>query len=521
MKRAVRDFDDFIDYLDAIPARLGVWRPSEDADASNLLSWINSRPTIAQHTLYGEIGPAALGITGSQYHNQAAIASAWTSVFHPTTTTTRAVQSQDREGLWNLAGKYWSLKNLVAEVRAGARQFELSGTRITMPYRGVHAIDALDRLLDTTDQMFRLTEKPATTSQAVRQWANTNAASTRWHETPEWVRQGMRRMAQSTIARLPRFLEMDEPIAGVTVAEIDSFWTELMAISMLAGLGIMRGATDPHIVTPRWTRTSLVESFAAGSEIDAGSSARLTEMLTMDTIRCPDPALTPLVPLGDDLILMSSLVLPASPHRNTVSIVQHSPEMFGRAGKLLGNAGENQLVETLGRMNDTTLVARRVLVKRPNGETAGDLDVVVCDPSEGQLISFEVSWRLPSDGNAESYKAAQLATDKRAQVRRLKTEIESDLAEPKWPASWPDVSAFDWRWYVLARDVIPNPQDDSQIVGLSSERLLRYTLRNDATVADLVTSLDNPPEPPEVFQETQWSRIRYGRLRIDVESLRA
>lgn len=328
-------------------------------------------------------------------------------------------------------------------------------------------------------------------------------------------------MAQETIARLPRFLDMSEPIAGVTVAEIDSFWTELIAISTLAGLGIMHGATDPKIVTPRWTRDCFVEAFSTGCEIDEQSAVRLSEMLTMDMTRCPDPALTPLVPLGEELLLMSSLVLPASPHRNTVSIVQQSPELFGRAGKLLGNAGENQLVETLGRMIDTTLVARRVLVKRPNGETAGDLDVVVCDPSEQQLASFEVSWRLPSDGNAESYKAAQLAIDKREQVRRLRSEIESGLAEPRWPSSWPDISTFNWRWYVVTRDVIPNPQDDSHVVGLSSERLLRYTLRKDATVGDLMTCLDSPPEPPDVFQETQWSRIRYGDLRIDIESIKA
>ena len=79
---------------------------------------------------------------------------------------------------------------------------------------------------------------------------------------------------------------------------------------------------------------------------------------------------------------------------------------------------------------------------------------------------------------------------------KLREEIESGPAIPRWPAGWPDVSGFSWRWFLLTRDVLPTKEIDKNGVTIRSVQLLKYTLRPDSGVSDLVSALDTPPSPP-------------------------
>lgn len=507
-------------YLDDVPERLGVWRPSTAADPFDLLAWVNARPFRDQREMHDEIGPVAFGILGSQHHNQAAISADWIRRFFPSTSNPAHVTpSQDRDALWSLAGKYWSLTNLVAEAKAGCRGFGATGTRISMPYQGVNHVDALDRLLDTTDQMFRLTGEPPTIDAKTQAWMRSNAPSTNWQETPDWVRDGLRHMVAKIMDRLPRFMPMSEQVDGVFVRDIHAFWIELWAMSFVAVAGLWDSGGNIRDGTPTWVRREFLDLMAQGTGVDRSAIERITEWLTMDNTKCPDPALTPLVPIGDSLVLLPALILPGSPHRNTISIFTHRPELFGKIGKLLGDAGEDAVMGTLDRMCSDVLVARRVSVRRPDRSPAGDIDIAICEPATKMLVTFEVSWRLPVDGNAEFYKTAQIAHAKVDQVLRVMAEIGDGEATPIWPYDWPDPGSWRWRRYVITRDVIPNPRPDDHLVGLRSHQLMKYRLPADASVQDLISALDEFPTPPVPLLQTQWRRVRYGDLRFDVESL--
>ena len=81
-------------------------------------------------------------------------------------------------------------------------------------------------------------------------------------------------------------------------------------------------------------------------------------------------------------------MVPASPYRNALRIMQTNGDLSGRLGNLLGEEGEKVVSDYLRqRMSDETLVTTRVSVKRA-GNDVGDLDVVVCDPHDKSLAIF-------------------------------------------------------------------------------------------------------------------------------------
>ncbi len=101
----------------------------------------------------------------------------------------------------------------------------------------------------------------------------------------------------------------------------------------------------------------------------------------------------------------------------------------------------------------------------------------------------------------------------------LREEVRCGHAVPQWPAGWPDVTGYELRWYVLTRDVLTMRDITDDDVVIRSHQLLSRTLRAGASVADLILALDSPPEPPIELQQTQWERIRYGDLRVEIESI--
>lgn len=74
---------------------------------------------------------------------------------------------------------------------------------------------------------------------------------------------------------------------------------------------------------------------------------------------------------------------------------------------------------------------------------------------------------------------------------------------------------------MINRDVLPTRDIDNEGVTLRSHQLLSRTLPKGASMLDLLAALDSPPEPPGSLCETQWDRIRYGDLRVEIESVMA
>jgi hypothetical protein len=277
------------------------------------------------------------------------------------------------------------------------------------------------------------------------------------------------------------------------------------------------GSTDPETVSPLTRREDFVEQVAVAAGIGEEVSERITGLLELNLDRCPDGALTPLILIDDRILPMSSLIIPSAPQRNLIAILQLDPTRAGEVGRLLGGAGEREVLSTVNRLDASILTTSRVKLRRKNGESAGDLDVVLCDPETATLVILEIKWHLPVDGNREVNRVEQDAIAKREQVVRVRGEMARGDAIPNWPADWPDVSNYRKRWFVLTRNVLPMRSVSVEEVTIRSNQLLSRTLRSGGSLADLIATLDHPPLTPPVTRKTQWETLRYGDLKVDLE----
>ncbi|HEY5435760.1 MAG TPA: hypothetical protein VIK13_11050, partial [Candidatus Limnocylindrales bacterium] len=167
----------------------------------------------------------------------------------------------------------------------------------------------------------------------------------------------------------------------------------------------------------------------------------IQDLLTLDLERCSDPCLTPLIPVGQAIVPMSSLIVPGSPLRNFTALLQLDPGRFGVAGRALGQLGIATVSETLRRVPEAH-VATNVDLVTVTGVRVGDLDVVLVDPANRCLVIFEVSWQIGPDGGFEVGKAERKAVEKRAQVSHNRAHLAAGTARAEWPPGWPDITGF-------------------------------------------------------------------------------
>lgn len=513
-QRRIDTLEQFETYLETRPQRLGCWRDGKEGRYP-LLAWLNVQPIVERRELVREVGPqAAAMLSAAVTHNQVGTAVGWVLSHMTGPRKTRAATEEDRLALLKTAGEHWAMRNALSEVRAGLRGFDTAGSLIRMPFLGNREIDALDRMLEVARDVGAFSKPSANEGRRAGAWLRTEGRSCPWSAAPIWVRDEFRTTARRALDSYARYLPDEVTVAGITVADIDELWVELLAWGMEMDAATLLGAVNPDVTAPRVPRSDLVEMLAHAAGLGQETAARFVDLLTADPTRCRDVALTPLVPVGSrDLLPMSSLIIPQSPHRNSISIVQADPGQFSRAGQLLGKAGEHAVETILERLDARVLVSRRVDVVRRDSTPAGDLDIVVCDTETSTGAIFEIKWHLGADGSAEVAKAEQAALSKRKQVVRLRDELRSGGASPRWPKDWPDVSDFSFRWFVLTNDVLVTREVDAEEVTIRSCQLLESMLKNGASLEELIRLLDDPPIP-DFFTETQWERFRYGDIRI-------
>jgi hypothetical protein len=319
---------------------------------------------------------------------------------------------------------------------------------------------------------------------------------------------------------MPRYLPERGAIAGIDTEVFDAFWVELLARGCLYNLRAILGVDDALLLAPRIHRGNFVESIAQAIGSDFTSVDRITSFLTVNMERCSDPSLTPLVELEDDVVPMSMSIMLTSPHRNFLAILQRDPNLVGEAGRLMGVVGEDQAAQVLDRLKAGVLLARRAKVTRPDGSPAGDIDVLACDPANHLVVALEVRWGLAADGNEEVHRVEAAAIDKRKQVVRLRKELLRG-ARVSIPPDWPDLATYQWRWYLLTRDVLPMREIATDDIVIRSVQLLQYMLKPESDLLTTCALLDNPPWPPKELQDTHWDSFRYGDVRVDVELINA
>lgn len=510
--------DSIAGYVEDQPRQLPCWGDGI-LGLYPVLSWLNTHPVVVQRELVAEKGVLfGVMMTARAHHNQVGTAVAW-AIQYMVGPPGQAPTDPDRlTELFDLAGRAYLLRNLLAEVRQGVRRFEVDGNKIIMAFAGNRRLDALDRFLDLVEDL--TPPEPRAWDPRLRAWLGAGGLDTPWDRSPYWVRAEFRASAVSLIANYPSYLPPDLDVGGFTMGQATRVLGELLARGLYMNACILRGSTSVIVTVPLVDADAFVADLAETTDVPGDRLHQIVALLTLDLARCPDPCLTPLIPLGRDLLLpLSSLIVPSSPVRNFTALLQADPNRFGRAGQELGSLGARTTADTLKRLSGA-LLATGIKVLRPDRSHAGDLDVVVCDPGARTMVIFEIMWRIGPDGSAEVAKAEDDAQAKRAQVARVRGDIESGRATPRWPAHWPDVSGFRTRWFILTPNVLPVRTVESDVTLVRSHQMLARMLASGSSVADLVDLMDEPHYPPPEFTETHWEQVRYGdyEIRFDVSN---
>jgi hypothetical protein len=498
------------DYLRELPAGLRAWRSDRDLLYATL-AWINTKATTDLIEGFVEMGPAALRM-GPSLHNQAGIAVSWALTYQGTRSIAEQ-GSKSLDSMWSLTRRHWVLGGLLSEVRCRARGFE-AGTRcVRLPFVGDRKLDCLDRFLDLMEESrgFEIEGRP--NNAKMKPWLDAGGRDREWAEAPQSVRAHFRKSAGALIGHYPRYLPGDLDVGGFTMDEAASVLTEMLARAQLSQACIARGSTSARATLPFHRREELVADLGRETGVGLPAVDRLAGLLTADLDRCTDPCLTPIVPVGQALVPMCSLIAPGSPVRNLTALLQTDPGRFGAAGRAIGQLGVETCVETLSRVAGVRMASNTNLVAA-GGRSLGDLDVTLVDAARRLIVVFEVTWQICADGSVEIGRAVRKTAEKRAQLAGYRARLAERTATAEWPGDWPDVSGFSKRWYVLTNDVLPLDQSDDDIV-VRSHQMLAWMLRRDAALPELIALLDDPPTPPGDIAELQWTSLRYGKYLVE------
>jgi hypothetical protein len=368
---------DFAAYVEDLPRRSPYWGDGI-AGLYPVLAWLNTHPIVVQREVVEEEG-ALYGVmsTARPHHNQVGTAVAWATQFMVGPLMATRTHPDDLPQLFDLAGRAYVLRNLLAEVHQGVRRFEADGPRIVMTFIGDKRLDALDRLLALVDDLTGDADQTHEWDPRLADWFHEHAEGVSWQESPRWVQREFRDTARSLVEGYPSYLSATLDVGGFTIAEATKVLVELLARGLHMQSWTINGSTSVVATVPAMLIDVLVRDLADSTGVPVERVRPITDLLTLDLARCPDPCLTPLVPLGDDfphgagfVVPMSSLIVPSSPVRNFTALLQADPARFGRAGRELGALGARTVTETLGRLSGA-LVAAGVQVVRPNRSRAG------------------------------------------------------------------------------------------------------------------------------------------------------
>jgi hypothetical protein len=514
---------EFAAYVEDLPSRSPCWGDGI-AGLYPVLAWLNTHPAVVQREVIEAEG-ALCGVmsTTRAHHNQVGTAVAWATQFMVGPPRPTGTDPDDLLQLFDLAGHAYVLRNLLAEVRQGVRRFEADGPRIVMTFVGDPRLDTLDRLLAMFDDLTGGQESPEWDPR-LRGWFQEHADGVPWQESPRWVQREFRDTAKSLIEGYPSYLSATLDVGGFTIADATEVLVELLARGLHMQSWTINGSTSVPATVPAILVEVLLHDLSDSIGVPVERVRPITDLLTLDLARCPDPCLTPLIPLGAEfphgegfVVPMSSLIVPSSPMRNFTALLQVDPARFGRAGRELGALGARTVAETLRRLSGA-LVATGVQVVRPDRSRAGDLDVVACDPVSGTLAIFEILWRIGPDGSREVAAVEEAAHAKREQVARVRDDLANARAMPRWPSHWPDVGGFVTRWFILTPNVSPVRRVDPAGTIVRSHQMLEGMLRPGSSVIDLIELMDEPHYPPPELWDTHWVELQYGeyRIRFDV-----
>lgn len=507
--------EQFAEYLDLYPPTLPAWRRPGKGGVPTAVAGLNYSAALRT---------AETPLEVSDKQNGLAIATDW-AMRYMNRRPGKKIGGLYAEELWRTAIVYWQLSNYLEEVDHGLRGFESRGSRICLPYIGDFALHGLGCWLKVADDL-RPTSQEATFYRRVaeaaaplRLWFEAGGGRVSWFRAPVEIRGLLRAASDALMAGAPTYLPPGAVTpGGHTLGMIRSYWSELLSLAMYNNFAMKLEIRERATLAPEFPRQAFVKQMAMSAEVPVTAADEATTLLTLDTDRLPDIALTPLVRLDNDSIfVMTSLVIPANPERNILKVLQHDRRGFGTMGNLLGSEGEQKVSQLLReRMGDGILCETNIRAILKKGRDASDLDVVVYSPRENLLVVLEVKWHIAVDGAYESRTTEESVLAKQARLKKLSRAVQSNATKVVWPDMWPDVpDTTEWRWFVLTNDFLPTQPTSRTDITIRSFQMLKHLLTHGASARTLVDLLDQPPTPAGCT--SQWEKLHFGELRVYVE----
>lgn len=509
--------EQFEAYLESYPPTMPCWRYPGKGGAPTVIAGLNYSATHRD---------ASTPLRIADMQNAVATAAGWT-MRYMSRQPGEQMGEFDREDLWHTAVTYHKLRNHLTEVRDGRRGFKSRGRRVRLPYNGDPELYGLAVWLDLadifkpSDQGERFVGHLGEAVPVVEEWHQASGGGVTWFCAPEEIRDRLRTASDALLAATPTYLPADTATGrGYSLGMALAYWRELSSLATYNHLAMSMGSQHKATVAPEFPRQVFIEEIARSAGIPVTAAEAITTLLTLDTDRPLDVALTPLLRLpNDSLFVMTSLVMTSSPERNLLKASQADPQTYGRLGNLLGHEGEQKVARLVREgMGSGTLCATRVNVRGGKGQDVSDLDVVVYSPHQNLLVVLEVKWHIGVDGAYEARTAERTTREKHARLDHVREEINQRTVKVAWPDSWPTVPAdTKWRWYLLTNNVLPAQHRDSNGITIRSYQMLNHLLPVGFSARTLASLLDTPPTPQGCFPRR--NRLYFGPLTVDVETV--
>jgi len=458
----------------------------------------------------------------SDYQNAVGIVASWT-LKHLARSPGAKPRPRYTNKAWKAAVAYWNLSNHYLEVEDGKRGYRSKGRRVYLTYEGDVHLEVLNAWLRLCENRAQEDAAPAFEDAAeqagyrLAAWATHTGGTRTWFCTPDTVRDPLRRVARSIMALAPHYLPLDTPTpVGSSLGTIAAYWTEMLALGLYNNqlLSYLRA---PFVALTPYSRDVVVRHMSNSANIPIETADEITTLLTQNREKVYDPALTPLLQLDDGRIFpMSSLIVPASPHRNILKILQADRDGYGPLGDLLGGEGEQTIARFLKeRLGTHCHVSTNIPVKRGRKRDATDLDVVVYSPRENLLVILEVKWHLQSDGTYEARMHEREARERQDRLAKRRSAIRAGTETVQWPSGWNMPNNVGNRWFVITNDVFPTHDLGTSDIKMRPYALLKHMLPQGSSAEQLIGLLDKPPTPPVNKRQ---SPHKFGALTIYLET---
>ena len=176
--------------------------------------------------------------------------------------------------------------------------------------------------------------------------------------------------------------------------------------------GIKGGGLEQRVL--RINKSQLKEIISQYSGLSNETIEKITEFLTYGKdVKSPDPALQPLIDVGNEYIIPNYLVITSNFDRNALTLHSRIDEKgFNKTSHLFEvEMTKNILSELNGKF---TLLTNLMLPKKEGGE----IDLILLDESSKTILICELRWMLqPSDPN-EIFNRQKVCLEKVEQAQK-------------------------------------------------------------------------------------------------------